>query len=63
MYKRQVDAFNEAYADLGIKCDLQFVPDGAGINNGKLLSAIAGSTNPPLFPLPKIGSLTFKLAV
>ncbi len=44
----RVDAFNEAYADLGIKCELQFVPDGAGINNGKLLSAIAGGTAPDL---------------
>ena len=44
----RVDAFYEAYADLGIKCDLQFVPDGAGINNGKLLSAIAGGTAPDL---------------
>ena len=46
--QKRVDAFNEAYADLGIKCDLQFVPDGAGINNGKLLSAIAGGTAPDL---------------
>lgn len=44
----RVDAFNEAYADLGIQCELQFVPDGAGINNGKLLSAIAGGTAPDL---------------
>ena len=46
--QKRVNAFNEAYADLGIKCDLQFVPDGAGINNGKLLSAIAGGTAPDL---------------
>ena len=44
----RIDAFNEAYADLGIKCEVQFVPDGAGINNGKLLSAIAGGTAPDL---------------
>lgn len=44
----RVDAFNEAYADLGIKCEVQFVPDGAGINNGKLLSAISGGTAPDL---------------
>ena len=46
--EKRVAAFNEAYADLGIKCELQFVPDGAGINNGKLLSAIAGGTAPDL---------------
>lgn len=46
--QKRVDAFNEAYADLGIQCELQFVPDGAGINNGKLLSAIAGGTAPDL---------------
>lgn len=46
--QKRVDAFNEAYADFGIKCELQFVPDGAGINNGKLLSAIAGGTAPDL---------------
>jgi len=46
--QERVDAFNEAYADLGIKCEVQFVPDGAGINNGKLLSAIAGGTAPDL---------------
>ena len=28
--QERVDAFNEAYADLGIQCELQFVPDGAG---------------------------------
>lgn len=44
----RVDAFNEAYADLGIQVEVQFVPDGAGINNGKLLSAIAGGTAPDL---------------
>ncbi len=44
----RVDAFNEAYADLGVQCEVQFVPDGAGINNGKLLSAIAGGTAPDL---------------
>ena len=46
--QERVDAFNEAYADLGIQCELQFVPDGAGINNGKLLSAISGGTAPDL---------------
>ena len=46
--QERVDAFNEAYADLGIKCEVQFVPDGAGINNGKLLSAISGGTAPDL---------------
>ena len=46
--QKRIDAFNEAYADLGIVCDVQFVPDGAGINNGKLLSAIAGGTAPDL---------------
>ena len=46
--QKRVDAFNEAYADLNIKCEVQFVPDGAGINNGKLLSAIAGGTAPDL---------------
>ncbi|WP_165444037.1 extracellular solute-binding protein [Lachnoclostridium sp. Marseille-P6806] len=44
----RVDAFNEAYRDLGISCEVQYVPDGAGINNGKLLSAIAGGTAPDL---------------
>lgn len=44
----RVDAFNEAYADLGITCEVQFVPDGGGISNGKLLSAIAGGTAPDL---------------
>ncbi len=44
----RVDAFNELYADKGIKCNVQFVPDGAGINNGKLLSAIAGGQAPDL---------------
>lgn len=44
----RVDAFNEAYADLGISCEVQFVPDGGGISNGKLLSAIAGGTAPDL---------------
>ena len=37
----RVDAFNELYKDKGIKCNVQFVPEGAGIDNGKLLSAIA----------------------
>ncbi len=46
--QERVDAFNEAYADLGISVDVQYVPDGAGINNGKLLSAIAGGTAPDL---------------
>lgn len=46
--QERVDAFNEAYADLGIKCNVQFVPDGAGINNGKLLSAISGGSAPDL---------------
>lgn len=44
----RIDAFNEAYKDLGIQVEVQFVPDGAGINNGKLLSAIAGGTAPDL---------------
>ena len=43
----RVDAFNELYKDKGIKCNVQFVPDGAGINNGKLLSAIAARSSPP----------------
>lgn len=42
----RVDLFNELYADKGIKCNVQFVPDGAGINNGKLLAAIAGGQAP-----------------
>jgi ABC-type glycerol-3-phosphate transport system substrate-binding protein len=42
----RVDAFNEAYKDKGIQCEVQFVPDGAGINNGKLLSSISGGTAP-----------------
>ena len=46
--QERVDAFNEAYADLGISVDVQYVPDGGGINNGKLLSAIAGGTAPDL---------------
>ena len=46
--QERVDAFNEAYADLGISVEVQYVPDGAGINNGKLLSAIAGGTAPDL---------------
>ncbi len=46
--QERIDAFNEAYKDLGITCEVQFVPDGAGINNGKLLSAIAGGTAPDL---------------
>lgn len=46
--QERVDAFNEAYKDLGISCEVQYVPDGAGINNGKLLSAIAGGTAPDL---------------
>lgn len=44
----RVDAFNEAYKDLGIQMEVQFVPDGAGVSNGKLLSAIAGGTAPDL---------------
>jgi multiple sugar transport system substrate-binding protein len=44
----RVDAFNELYADKGIKCNVQFVPEGAGIDNGKLLSAIAGGQAPDL---------------
>ena len=44
----RVDAFNELYADKGIKCNVQFVPDGAGVSNGKLLSAIAGGQAPDL---------------
>ena len=46
--QERIDAFNEAYADLGIVCDVQFVPDGAGINNGKLISAISGGNAPDL---------------
>ncbi len=44
----RVDLYNETYADEGYYCDLQFVPDGAGISNGKLLSAIASGTAPDL---------------
>ena len=44
----RVDAFNEAYKDLGVQVEVQFVPDGAGVSNGKLLSAIAGGTAPDL---------------
>ena len=44
----RVDAFNELYKDKGIKCNVQFVPEGAGIDNGKLLSAIAGGQAPDL---------------
>lgn len=40
----RVKSYMEAYPD--IKVDLQFVPDAAGIKNGKLLSAIAGGTAP-----------------
>lgn len=46
--QERIDAFNEAYADLGIVCDAQFVPDGAGISNGKLISAISGGNAPDL---------------
>ncbi len=46
--QERIDAFNEAYADLGIVCDVQFVPDGAGISNGKLISAISGGNAPDL---------------
>lgn len=44
----RVDLYNETYKDQGITCELQFVPDGAGISNGKLLSAIASGTAPDL---------------
>ncbi len=44
----RVDEYNKKFADQGIKCELQFVPDGAGISNGKLLSAIASGTAPDL---------------
>lgn len=44
----RVDLYNEIYADEGYHCELQFVPDGAGISNGKLLSAIASGTAPDL---------------
>lgn len=44
----RVAAFNEAYADLGIKCNMQTVPEGGGINNGKLMAAITGGTAPDL---------------
>lgn len=50
----RVDLFNELYADKGIHCNVQFVPDGTGINNGKLLSAIAGGTAPDLIILSLI---------
>ena len=42
----RVDAFNKIYKDKGISVEVQFVPEGAGINNGKLLSAIASGAVP-----------------
>lgn len=42
----RVDAFNKMYPN--VHCDVQFVTDSAGINNGKLLAAIAGGTAPDL---------------
>lgn len=44
----RVNTYNEMYADQGLHVDLQFVPDRAGISNGKLLSAIASGTAPDL---------------
>ena len=44
----RVDTFNEKYKDQGLQVNVQFVPDRAGISNGKLLSAIAGGTAPDL---------------
>lgn len=42
----RVDAFNAENPN--IKCEVQFVTDSAGINNGKLLAAIAGGNAPDL---------------
>ncbi len=42
----RIDDFNKANPN--IKCEVQFVTDSAGINNGKLLAAIAGGTAPDL---------------
>lgn len=42
----RIDAFNAAHPN--IKCEVQFVTDSAGINNGKLIAAIAGGTAPDL---------------
>jgi ABC-type glycerol-3-phosphate transport system substrate-binding protein len=44
----RVDQYNEKFKDQGIFCELQFVPDRAGIANGKLLSAISSGTAPDL---------------
>ncbi len=44
--QNRVDEFNKMYPN--VKCDVQFVTDAAGINNGKLLAAIAGGTAPDL---------------
>ncbi len=44
----RVNLYNETYKDQGLVCELQFVPDGAGISNGKLLSAIASGSAPDL---------------
>lgn len=44
----RVDEFNKKFESQGLKCEVQFVPDGAGISNGKLLSAIASGTGPDL---------------
>ncbi|MDD6143964.1 MAG: extracellular solute-binding protein [bacterium] len=42
----RVDQFMKAYPN--VKVDLQFVPESAGMNNGKLMAAIAGGTAPDL---------------
>jgi multiple sugar transport system substrate-binding protein len=44
--EERVANYMKEYPD--IKVDLQFVPEAAGIKNGKLLSAIAGGTAPDL---------------
>ncbi len=44
--KGRIAAFEEMYPN--IKVDAQFVTDSAGINNGKLLAAIAGGNAPDL---------------
>lgn len=49
----RVAAFNEAYRDLGIQVQVQQVPDGAGILDGKLLAAIASGTGPDLLVTDK----------
>ncbi len=42
----RVDSFNAENPN--VKCEVQFVTDSAGINNGKLLAAIAGGNAPDL---------------